>query len=346
MWILRGSKAGDFAQMRALARALGWPFEVRKLAFVRWELLLHAWPRPTLSGVDRSVSDALAPPWPDLVITAGRRNELPARWIRAAADQPVRLVHVGRPWSRPEQFDLVICNAQYALAPSGRVLVNELPLNDAASRPTKELRARCEARFETWPRPRTVVLLGGSSGPFVLKTASARKLGRALAAFVARHGGSVLISDSPRTPAGVVEALIDEAQVPMFVNRFAHGAANAYPEMLATADRFVVTADSVSMLTEASATGRPVYVYDPRPSTWLGRATEAWRWRPLVDRATRAFGPRRMRRDVVDLERAFVASGAWRYFDADATPFTPTRAPGGGDLSRAVERVRALFEAR
>ena len=87
--------------MHALATALGWPFEVRRLVFSSYELLLHAVPHPTLCGVDRRASDPLEPPWPDLVVTAGRRNELPARWVRAHADKPVKLVHVGRPWSRP-----------------------------------------------------------------------------------------------------------------------------------------------------------------------------------------------------------------------------------------------------
>jgi len=325
--------------MRALASALGWPFEVRRLSFVGWELLLHALPRPTLRGVDLHASDALAPPWPDVVITAGRRNELPARWIRANSGKPVTLVHVGRPWSSPDHFDVVISNAQYALAPSTRVLVNELPLNDVRADALAAARQASEPRFAAWPRPRTVVLLGGNSGPFVLTPERGRALGRLLSAFVARHGGSVLASDSPRTPPGVLDAVVAELRSDAFVNRFADGA-NAYRDLLATADRFVVTADSVSMLTEASATARPVFLFDPRRRS-LARALDAWRWRPLVDVATRTIGPKRMRRDVAALERALVADGAWRYFDADATPFTPSRVPGADDLARAVARVRA-----
>src|SRR4029450_4108813 len=78
VWILKGPKAGDYAQLRALATTIGWPFLVKQLVFRRFELLVHARPRPTLVAVDRAASDPLEPPWPDVVLTAGRRNELVA----------------------------------------------------------------------------------------------------------------------------------------------------------------------------------------------------------------------------------------------------------------------------
>ena len=76
VWILRGPKAGDYAQLQLIARAMNVPATTKQLVFKRWELLLHAFPRPTLAALDRSKSDPLEAPWPDLVFTAGRRNEL------------------------------------------------------------------------------------------------------------------------------------------------------------------------------------------------------------------------------------------------------------------------------
>ena len=104
VWILKGPKAGDYAQLQLLARAL-----------------------------DRAASDALEPPWLDLLLTAGRRNELVARWVRNASGGTSRLVHVGRPWSSPMHFDLVVSNRQYLLESCGNVIVNDLPLTDAST---------------------------------------------------------------------------------------------------------------------------------------------------------------------------------------------------------------------
>ena len=42
VWILRGPKAGDYAQLQLIARAMHVPATTKQLVFKRWELLLHA----------------------------------------------------------------------------------------------------------------------------------------------------------------------------------------------------------------------------------------------------------------------------------------------------------------
>jgi hypothetical protein len=333
--------------MRSLAAALGWPVAVRALSFRSFELLLHAAPFPTLLGVYRGASDALRPPWPDLVITAGRRNELPALWIRERARRdgrvtPVRVVHVGRPWTHPDRFDLVVSNRQYALDPAANVVVNDLPLHEVDAPRLEAARAAWSARLAGCAAPRTAVLVGGSSGPLVLTPERAAELGRCVERFVSATGGSVLVTDSPRTPAGVLDALVRELRVPAFVHRFGAGTENPYLAFLASADAFVVTADSASMVAEAASTARPVYLFDfSTGSAWRNR--DAWRWRPLVHRLSHAIGPRRMRRDVHALHARLVESGRARWFDDDAAPFVPL--PSATDeLARTAERVRALLE--
>jgi hypothetical protein len=253
-------------------------------------------------------------------------------------------VHVGRPWSNPSQFDLVVSNRQYALAPSARVLVNDLPLIDVDRERLAAAEAMWTGRFESYPRPWTAVLVGGSSGPLVLTPARAARLGDGLRAYAARCGGSVFVTDSPRTPAGVLDALAGRLDMPGFVHRFARGTENPYLAFLAVADAFVVTADSVSMLAEAESTHRPVFVYDylPEDGRWLSDPS-AWRWRPLVHRLSHAIGPLRMRRDVHAVHRALVEARRVRWFDGDAAPFVPVEG-ACDDLANTVAGVRALFE--
>src|SRR5687768_5656160 len=107
-WVMMGHKAGDNSQILALAEGLGWQFEVNHLVYRPTELLTNLLAPLTLLGIVRVKSSPLVPPWPDLIISAGRRNEPPCRWIQAHADKRVRLVHVGRPWARVENFDLVV----------------------------------------------------------------------------------------------------------------------------------------------------------------------------------------------------------------------------------------------
>ncbi len=106
VWVLLGHKAGDNEQVLALAESLGTGFERRELRYRATELASNVLLGPNLLGVQARHRIGLEPPWPRLVISSGRRNEPVARWIRRQADHPVRLVHVGRPWADPDEFDL------------------------------------------------------------------------------------------------------------------------------------------------------------------------------------------------------------------------------------------------
>ena len=343
VWILRGPKAGDYAQLQLLARALGASCVTKQLVFRSWELLLHAFPHPTLAALDRGASDPLDPPWPDLVLTAGRRNELVARWIRNASGDRTRLVHVGRPWSNPARFDLVVSNKQYLLAAADNVIVNDLPLTDLTPASLADQRTHWGAKWTQLPRPWTVVLVGGDSGPLVFTPERARELARQLNARVARTRGSVLLTTSGRTPARSADALLATLDAPAFVHRWPSREDNPYRGLLACGDEFVVTADSMSMLAESCTTGRPVYLFDysDEAAGWTTRS--AYRWKPFVHRLANSLGPVRMRRDVRRIHAALLDAGRIRRLDAPDDAPMNTTSSSSDDLARTVARVRALL---
>src|SRR5258705_7907890 len=95
-------RAGDNAQVLGLAEALGWRFETKRLKFRKTEFIPNRLLGITLAGMIAEGPSPLAPPWPDLVISAGRRNEPLAPWIREQARKSPRsprppLLHLGRP---------------------------------------------------------------------------------------------------------------------------------------------------------------------------------------------------------------------------------------------------------
>ncbi len=341
VWILKGPKAGDYAQLQLLARALHEPSVTKQLMFKPWELLLHACPHPTLAALDRTASDPLVPPWPDLVLTAGRRNELVARWVRDASGGTTRLVHVGRPWSNPERFDLVVSNRQYLLESGANVIVNDLPLTDPGATSAADKQMDWGAKWAHLPRPWSVVLVGGDSGPMVFTGERARELARLINDRAAHTRGSVLLSTSGRTPAHSAAALVDALRAPAFVHRWP-SPDNPYRELLACGDEFIVTADSMSMLAEACATGKPVYLFDDFDATRSWRSRSAYRWKPLVHRVAMSIGPRRMRRDVRRIHATLLETGRIRRLESEAVARTPPAAYSD-DLARTVARVRALL---
>ena len=120
-----------------------------------------------------------------------------------------------------------------------------------------------QPRLAHLPRPFVTVLVGGSSGPYVFDAAAAERLGREASALARGLGGSVLVTTSARTPIAAVDALFAAIDAPACLHRWAPGdSQNPYFGFIALADRIVVTADSISMIAEACATGRPVQMFD------------------------------------------------------------------------------------
>jgi len=351
VWVLAGRKAGDNTQLLALAEALGWPFETKKIRNRSFELLVSISLGATLAGVDRRCSDKLEAPWPDLVLTAGRRNEPVARWIQEQSGGRTRLVHVGRTWAPIKCFDLIITTPQYDLPEQSNVLTIDLPLHGLTRKALDQSREEWALRFSHLPEPRWVVLLGGDSGPFVFTAAKARRLAGWLNERVESAGGSVLVSGSARTPADVYKAFLDVLKVPVYAFHWGSGEENPYQGYLSLGDQFVVTGESMSMLAEAAAAQKPLYIFDLSDAPVDGSAgvSRPWwtiphnfRYKPLTHRLAMWLAPRRMRRDITRIQTALVRDGvaAW----AGQTAVAEARETSGKWLDVAVKGVQQMLD--
>jgi mitochondrial fission protein ELM1 len=348
-----GHRTGDNAQVLALGEALGWPFEVKRFVYAPYEKLVNLPWLSTLAGVVKDRSSPLQPPWPDIVITAGRRNEPIARWIRRQSGDFTRLVHLGRPWAAIERWDLVVTTPQYQLPRRPNVLHNQTPLHRVTPDRLAEEAAAWEPRLPALPRPRVAVLAGGPSGPYPFDASSGARLGREASALASRRGGSLLVTTSARTPPATADALFGAITVPAYLYRWTPDAiGNPYYGLLALADEIVVTADSISMMTEACATRKRVHLFD----TGLGRysmreeveppASPLWtrldrtHLKAFVYRQTMRIGPQRLTRDIRIIQHDLLASGRATWLGEDAPP---RETPPLEDVARAVARVRRLM---
>ena len=357
VWCLLGKKAGDNTQVRALAEELDYGYEEKYIAARPWELLSHLSGGVTLAGIDRSRSGALEAPWPDIVITAGRRNEPVARWIQQQAAGRTRLVHIGRPWARLSSWNLVVTTPQYFLPQQGNIVHNSLPLNRVSANDLNSAGERLRAQLAGLPRPWVAVLMGGDSGRCVMTRSKARRLGTLARELAGAAGGSLLVTDSARTPRPAGDTLQAQLQGPHFCYRWGSGEVNPYRGLLALADAFVVTGESMSMLGEAADTGRPLYIFDVGDEGarwWL--LPHSYGYKPLSHRLAMRIGPRRMRRDVGNIQNVLVDSGRAQWLAPEmiaqaaaalrASTTAPTVAAATGSLTRAELQRTAVAVRR
>lgn len=310
VWTLLGRKAGDNNQVCALAQELGFETQEKHITARSWELLPHLALGVTLAGIDRAQSSTLEAPWPDLVISAGRRNEPVARWIARQSGGRTRLVHIGRPWSPLSVWDLVITTPQYFLPVQDNILHNSLPLHRLRETDLTSAGEQLLPQLAQLPRPWVVVLMGGHSGRFVMTRRKGERLGALCNSLASAAGGSLLVTDSARTPSPAADALQEQLQAPHYGYRWADGGYNPYRALLALADAFVVTGESMSMLGEAVDMGRPLYIFD------VGDGARRWwtlphnyRYKPLSHRLAMRIGPRRMRREIGNIQSALIDTG-------------------------------------
>jgi len=266
-WAISDGAAGNERQALALAAALHLEPRVLRIRIAApWSLLA---PR-LVAGAPAAIRDAdgapLRPPWPDIAIGCGRRAALLTRALRQWSSGRTWTVQILDPRIGSHAWDLVIA-PQHDGVRGPNVVTTIGALNPV----DPDWLAQGRARFATLgelPSPRTTLLVGASNRAQRLDATYFDALVERIAAQQARDGGSVLASVSRRTPPAIAARL--RAALGAFPGLFWGGPAdgeNPYPGLLGWADRFVVTPDSVNMLSEACATGRPVRTFAPRPIT-------------------------------------------------------------------------------
>lgn len=270
VWLVLGDKSGDNRQVETLAEALGWICERKHIAMR--DAFVYAKPRvrPSLHHIDTTRSDSLQPPWPDLIITVGRRPSMVALWIREQSEGHAKIVLLGKPSGRLQWYDLVISSAENAIAPFPNVIPITLPLMQVDRAAIAAEGRLWEEKFSALRKPVIGVLVGGPTMPFVYRQAMTRRVLHTCRQIAKVQGGTPYVTTSRRTPAALVETL--KAELPVEARLFAwtpEAAANPYHGLLALADGFVVTADSISMAVEVALLRKPLIIL-PVPVGILG----------------------------------------------------------------------------
>jgi mitochondrial fission protein ELM1 len=261
-WAISDGAAGNERQACALAEALGFSPRVLRLRVAQpWDLLAPRLVAGARGAIRDSDGRALQPPWPAIAIGCGRRAALATRGLRAWSDGGCYAVQVLDPRVDTRAWDLVVA-PQHDGVDAANVLRSIGALNPvdagwlAAGR-------RAFAALDDLPVPRTALLVGASTRAQRLDDAYFDAL---LARLAPHGGGSFLVSVSRRTdPATTTRLRAAFAPYPGVFWASPADGPNPYAGILAWADRIVVTPDSVNMLSEACATGRPVFTFAPRP---------------------------------------------------------------------------------
>jgi mitochondrial fission protein ELM1 len=252
-WTVTSGAAGFETQALGVAEALG---VVPVVKHVRQSAPWH-WLAPW-----GPVADAgdIVPPWPDLVIAAGRQSIPFARMIRRRSRGQTFVAVLQDPRVPPAWFDFVWVPAHDRLR-GPNVLSTILSPNRITPQRLADEAQRIAPKIAHLPNPRIAVLLGGANGVFRFDERAAARLGGQLAELARRHDAGLMVTPSRRTgraQADIIRERIKDAPAVMWNGE----GENPYFGYLGSADAILVTCDSVNMVGEAVSTGKPVHVVE------------------------------------------------------------------------------------
>ncbi|PKA64311.1 hypothetical protein AXF42_Ash009532 [Apostasia shenzhenica] len=266
---------------------------------------------------------------PLLVVASGWDTVSTTSSIKRLAPQNVFVIQIQHPRSPLDRFDLVVTpqHDYYALTPQGQEEVPRLmrnwitpheppgrnvvltlgALHKADSAALRLAASEWHDELAPLPKPLLVVNIGGPTRYCRYGTDLAIQLAGSLHS-VLPSCGSVRVSFSRRTPPKVSDVILRELGDDPKVYVWDGKDPNPHMGHLAWADAFIITADSISMLSEACSTGKPVYVIGAercrwkfsafhrslrekgvvRPFTGLEDVSRFWSYPPLNDTAEAA----------------------------------------------------------
>ena len=289
-WIITEGLKGTENQCLGVAEAMNMTPTVKQITLKQpWAFL-----SPYLGFEHAGIfSPPLESPWPDILITSGRKAIAAARYIKKASGGKTFAVHIQDPRARLRDFDLV---AVALHDPSkGPNVINTLA---APNRITEAQLIKAREDFPAFgniKKPRVAVLIGGNSKAHTLSETGMKELCQKLKTLNA----GLMITASRRTGAANQKILQDALKdSDAFI--WDGSGANPYFAMLGWADYILVTEDSVSMASDAATTGKPIHVIEleggaarldafhknmqdagiTRPFTG---ALESWSYTPLRD---------------------------------------------------------------
>ena len=266
IWVLKDERPGTGNQAHGVAEALGLKFQVKFLELSKIGRLPNILLGASLHSITSKSKMQILPPWPDLVISAGRRAASVARYIKRRSGGKTficQIMYPGR--SSISEFDLIAVPNHDQISGANIVNIVGAP-NQITNALLLNAKSKWREDFGELPEPVVGVIIGGNTNRMPFGVRQADELASLVSEYKNKFGGSLIVTTSRRTGAvakNLFEALNNINSDSFYFFQWGVGVKNPYLGILAYADTLIVTGDSISMLSEACAAPGNVYIYTP-----------------------------------------------------------------------------------
>ncbi len=257
-WIVTEGLTGTENQCLGVTEALGVSPIVKRIQLNEPWKTLSPYLRLESEKTFSSKGDPIRPPWPDLLIASGRKSIAASRHIKRQSKSKTFVVQIQDTRIGRWDFDILAVPAH---DPASKLKAENILVTQAT--PNRITREKLNAAitqfpfFQSLPSKRVGVLIGGTAGKQVLTEEMVHNLAAQLKV-LSNRGYGLMITTSRRTGErnkAILQAALQGSNI-FFWNGMDP---NPYFGILAYADVLIVTSESMSMVSEAATTGKPVY---------------------------------------------------------------------------------------
>lgn len=269
VWVLSDGTAGMVSQSLALAQALDMAyFDVRIFASPIYRLFpqMGTWMGMPISP--RRNDRRIGPPWPDILITCGKRTAGAALAIRRLSKGQTKIVQIQDPRISPSYFDVMVVPKHDPIAAQNlpHMVVSTGSLNRLTMPEITKAAKELDKPLKRIKMAKTAVMIGGHNKRYRASREDFEHLAERLKDFAKTHQRHLILVGSRRTPKSslaAMSAILGQTPHHLWDGK----GANPYPGVLGLADDIIVTSDSVNMASEACLTGKAVYVAELQEET-------------------------------------------------------------------------------
>lgn len=265
VWVLCDDRAGNVSQVLGVAEALLLPYERKNIIYNKLARLPNFINSYFLIGLtDDSKKEISGNVFPDIIISAGRKTAAIAAYIKRKSAGKTKIVQIMRPGICPKIFDMIVLPEHDKF----KDLQNIVRIVGAPNKINKKLldeqKEKWQPIFNYLPSPKIAVLIGGSTKKGIFTTEHARDISIKASQLLSGKKGSFLITTSRRTSEEATKVIKSSISAQFYFHDFYSTKENPYLGYLAVSDYIIVTGDSISMMSEACSTGKPVFIYSPK----------------------------------------------------------------------------------
>lgn len=271
IWIIADNRPGTYNQAIALAEALGYEFEIIRIDYnflakipniILQYLSISFINKKSKLTINKLISEIDY--IPKFIISSGRRSSLIALYFKKKLS--CRIIQIMNPNISFKKFDFVILpnHDKTNEINDKNLLISLGSLTRINEKLISEEKVKFQDFFEKINKKILVLLVGGNSKNNYISTSSIKFLIKKINKLNEIMNYHLIILNSRRTPKHINKIIKQNISTNCDFINCNIIKKNPYIACLGYGDIFIATGDSVSMISEACSTGKPVFIFDEK----------------------------------------------------------------------------------